>query len=65
MYNYVDNSIRGGISIISTQHAQANNPSFPDTYDSNLPNQNLIYLDANSEEITALKLEDLSDDKSH
>ena len=31
MYNFVDNSIRGGISRISTRHAQANNPSFPDT----------------------------------
>ena len=34
--------------MISTRHAQANNPSFPDTYDANLPNQNLIYLDANN-----------------
>ena len=47
MYNFVENSIRGGISMISTRHAQANNPSFPGTYDSNLPNQNLstIYMD--------------------
>ena len=36
------------ISMISTRHAQANNPSFTDTYDDNLPNQNLIYLDANN-----------------
>ena len=34
MCNFVENSIR--------------NPSFPDTYDANLPNQNLIYLDANN-----------------
>ena len=34
--------------MISTRHAQANSPSFPDTYDSSLPNQNLIYLDANN-----------------
>ena len=32
----------------STRHAQANSPSFPDTYDSSLPNQDLIYLDANN-----------------
>ena len=32
----------------STRHAQANSPSFPDTYDTSLPNQNLIYLDANN-----------------
>ena len=48
MYNFVENSIRGSISMISTRHAQANNPSFPDTCYSNLPNQNLIYLDANN-----------------
>ena len=48
MYNFVENSIRGGISMISTRHAQANNSSFPTTYDANLPKQNLIYLDANN-----------------
>ena len=48
MYHFVENSIRGGISMISTRHAQANNPSFPDTYDASLPKQNLIYLDANN-----------------
>ena len=48
MYNFVENSIRGGISMISTRHAQANNPSFLVTYDANLPRQDLIYLDANN-----------------
>ena len=48
IYNFVENSISGGISMMSTPHAQANNPSFPDTYDANLPKQNLIYLDANN-----------------
>ena len=48
MYHFVENSIRGGISMISTRHAQANSPSFPDTYDSSLTNQNLIYLYANN-----------------
>ena len=48
MYHFVENNIRGGISMIFTRHAQANSPSFPDTYDSSLPNQNLIYLDANN-----------------
>ena len=47
MYNFIVNSISGGISMISTRHAKANNPTIQDTYDSNLPNQNLIYLDAN------------------
>ena len=45
MYHFVESTIRGGIS---TRHAQTNSPSFPDTYDSSLPNQNLIYLDANN-----------------
>ena len=48
MYHFVENSIRGGISMISTPHAQANNPSFPDAYDASLPKPNLIYLDANN-----------------
>ena len=39
MYNFVENSIR---------YAPANNPSFPATYDANLPRQDLIYLDANN-----------------
>ena len=47
MHNFVENSIRGEISMISTR-AQANNLCFPDTYDANLPKQNLIYLDANN-----------------
>ena len=48
MYHFVGNSIRGGISMTSTRHAQANNPSFPSTYNASLPRQDLIYLDANS-----------------
>ena len=48
IYHFVENSIRGGISMISTRHAQANNPSFPATYDASLPRQDLIYLDANN-----------------
>ena len=48
MYNFIENSIREGISMISTHYAQANNPSFPATYEANLPKQDLIYLDANN-----------------
>ena len=33
--------------MISTRHAQANSPCFPDTYDSSLPKQNLIHLGTN------------------
>ena len=79
---FVENSIRGGISMNSTRHARANNPSFPATYDASLPRQDLINLDGNNlygwamsqslpthgyrflqqEEISALRLQDLSDD---
>ena len=48
MYHFVENSIRGGISMINTRHAHANNPSFPSTYNASLPRQDLIYLDANN-----------------
>ena len=48
MYHLVENSIRGGISMNYTRHAQANNPSYPATYDANLPRQYLINSDANN-----------------
>ena len=44
--NMIENSIRGGISMISIRHAKANNPRLPDTYDAKLPRQDL--LDANN-----------------
>ena len=46
MYHLVENSIRGGISMITTGYARANVPTLP-AYDVSLPNLNLIYLDAN------------------
>ena len=45
MYHFVENSIRDGD--FNDLHL-ANSPSFPDTYHSSLPKQNLIYLDANN-----------------
>ena len=48
IYNLIEHNIRGGISMISTRNARANNPSFPSTYDDKLPRQDLIYLDANN-----------------
>ena len=48
MYHFVENGIQDGISMITTRHAQANSPSFPDTYDASLPNLNRIYLDASN-----------------
>ena len=47
IYNMVENSIRRGISMISTCHAKANNLRLP-SYDPDLPRQDLIYLDANN-----------------
>ena len=47
IYNMIDTSIRGGVSMISTRHAKANNPSLP-LYDPELPRRDLIYLDANN-----------------
>ena len=47
MYHFIDNSIRGGIAMITTRYARANVPTVPE-YDDSLPNQNLIYLDANN-----------------
>ena len=44
---FFENSIRGGISTISHRYAKANNKYLPN-YDPNLPNDFLIYLDANN-----------------
>ena len=43
---FIENSIRGGISVVSHRHVKANNPLFPD-YDHNFPHSYLTYLDAN------------------
>ena len=48
IYNLIGNSISGGISMISTRYAKANNPTFPFTYDDKLSRQDLIYLGANN-----------------
>ena len=47
IYDLIDASIRGGVSMTSTRHARANNPSLP-SYDPELPRHDLIYLDANN-----------------
>ena len=47
IYNLIDTSITGGVSIISTWHAKANNQSLP-SYDPELPCRDLIYLNANN-----------------
>ena len=47
MYHFIEKSIRGGISMITTRYAQANFPTLPG-YDASRPHTNLIYLDANN-----------------
>ena len=47
IYNLVDTSIRGGVSMISTRHAKANNPRLS-SYDPELHRQDVIYRDANN-----------------
>ena len=44
---FIENSIRGGISVVSHRHAKANNPLVPD-YNHNSPYSYLTYLDANN-----------------
>ena len=47
MYYFVEKSIRGEISMITTRYAQANSPTLPG-YDASRPHVHLIYLDANN-----------------
>ena len=47
LYHFIQDSIRGGISMITTRYAQANSPTLPG-YDASRPHVNLIYLDANN-----------------
>ena len=47
MYHFIENSIRGRISMITTRYDCANAPTLP-AYDASRPNVNLIYLNANN-----------------
>ena len=47
MHLFIENSIRGGVSMISTRYAKANHNMLP-TYDPFKELQHLIYLDANN-----------------
>ena len=47
MYHFIENSIRGGISMITTRYAQANSPT-PPGYDASRPHRHLIFLDSNN-----------------
>ena len=47
MYLFVEKGLRGGISMVSHRHVQANNPQM-ENYDPNQPNSYLMYLDSNN-----------------
>jgi hypothetical protein len=49
MYRMLDNSLRGGIAMITKRYARANNPRLgPDNYDPNRPQSHIMYWDANN-----------------
>jgi hypothetical protein len=47
MYQFMENAIRGGVSVISKRHAVANNKYLKD-YNPNKPSNFLWYIDANN-----------------
>ena len=46
-YKFIENCIRGGVSMISTRYAKANNPHAKG-YDPSTPKIYIVYLDANN-----------------
>ena len=46
-YMFVEDGMRGGISVISHRHSQANHPSIPG-YDATKENKQILYVDANN-----------------
>ena len=48
MYYFFKRMIRGGISMISTRYAEANNPYMKDLYDPEKENSYIMYYDANN-----------------
>ena len=47
IYLMIENSMRGGIAVISKRHTQANNP-YVEGYDESQPTSYITYLDANN-----------------
>lgn len=47
MHLFIENGMRGGISMVSKRYSKANNKYLPD-YDKNLPSKYIHYLDANN-----------------
>ena len=48
MYRTIDPGIRGGVSMITTRYAKANNPYMGRKFDPDQPTSYIIYLDANN-----------------
>ena len=48
IHQFVEHGMRGGISMVTQRHAQANNPYLPEEYDESKPTVYLQYLDANN-----------------
>ncbi|XP_023212539.1 uncharacterized protein LOC111615349, partial [Centruroides sculpturatus] len=48
MYLFIEQAIRGGISLTSKRFARANNPLIPETYDKNQRHNYIISIDANN-----------------
>ena len=47
MHLFMEKGLRGGVCMVSTRFAKANNPQCPD-YDSTKPNSWVMYLDSNN-----------------
>ena len=48
MFSMIDSGIRGGVSMITTRYARANNPNMGAAYDPTIPNSYIKGLDANN-----------------
>ncbi|XP_062569833.1 uncharacterized protein LOC134231854, partial [Saccostrea cucullata] len=47
-YQMIEKGIRGGVAMMTTRHAEANNPYIPETFDENKPKEYLGYFDMNN-----------------
>jgi hypothetical protein len=47
-YQMIERGIRGGVAMMTTRHAEANNPYIPETFDENKPREYLGYYDMNN-----------------
>lgn len=47
-YQMIEKGIRGGVAMMTTRHAEANNPDIPETFDEKKPREYLGYFDMNN-----------------